>query len=117
RTTLEDGLTGVYNRRFFERSLNAELDRSRREQRPCGLLLLDIDFFKQFNDRYGHDAGDLVLKTVASTISSALRITDTVSRVGGEEFAVIVPNTFHLDAKFLAERIRKAVESLEVCYK
>lgn len=112
KATLEDGLTHVYNRRFFERSLAAELDRSRRDQRPCGLILLDIDKFKDFNDTYGHDVGDLVLKTVADAIKNTLRSTDTVSRVGGEEFAIIVPNTFRLDAGFLAERIRKNVEAL-----
>ncbi|MCG8668134.1 MAG: GGDEF domain-containing protein [Pseudomonadales bacterium] len=114
RTTLEDGLTKVYNRRYFERTMESELDRSRRDQRPCGLVLLDIDHFKNFNDTYGHDVGDLVLKSVATTIKNLLRSTDTVSRVGGEEFAIIVPNTFRLDAGFLAERIRKHVEEHKV---
>lgn len=116
RTTLEDGLTHVYNRRYFERSMNSELDRSRRDQRPCGLVLLDIDHFKKFNDTYGHDIGDLVLKSVANTINDSLRSTDTVSRVGGEEFAIIVPNTFRMDASYLAERIRQSVEELRVPY-
>lgn len=114
RATLEDVLTGVYNRRYFERSMTAELERSRRDQRPCGLVLLDIDHFKTFNDEYGHDVGDLVLKSVAHVISDALRSTDTVSRVGGEEFAIIVPNTFRLDAGFLAERVRNNVEALAI---
>lgn len=114
RATLEDGLTKVYNRRYFERSLASELDRSRRDQRPCGLILLDIDHFKQFNDTHGHDVGDEVLKTVAGTIKSMLRSTDTVSRVGGEEFAIIVPNTFRLDAGYLAERIRSGVEDQRI---
>lgn len=114
RATLEDGLTQVYNRRYFERSMESELDRSRRDQRPCGLVLLDIDHFKQFNDTYGHDVGDIVLKSVASTIKKMLRSTDTVSRVGGEEFAIIVPNTFRLDAGFLAERVRSSVEELNI---
>lgn len=112
RATLEDVLTGVYNRRYFERSLAAELERSRRDQRPCGLVLLDIDHFKSFNDQHGHEVGDLVLKSVAHEIRQALRSTDTLSRVGGEEFAIIVPNTFQLDAGFLAERVRKNVEVL-----
>lgn len=112
KATLEDVLTQVYNRRYFERSMTAEIERSRRDQRPCGLVLLDIDHFKSFNDQYGHDIGDLVLKNVANTISQSLRSTDTISRVGGEEFAIIVPNTFRLDAGFLAERIRTNVERL-----
>ena len=114
RATLEDVLTQVYNRRYFERSMAAELERSRRDQRPCGLVLLDIDHFKSFNDTYGHEVGDLVLKAVAAEIRDALRSTDTVSRVGGEEFAIIVPNTFRLDAGFLAERVRSNIESLSL---
>lgn len=114
KATLEDVLTKVYNRRYFERSLATELERSRRDQRPCGLVLLDIDHFKRINDTHGHDAGDAVLKAVAATITSVLRSTDTISRVGGEEFAVIVPNTFRLDADYLAERIRRSIEELAV---
>ncbi|MDX1694027.1 MAG: GGDEF domain-containing protein [Ketobacteraceae bacterium] len=116
RATLEDVLTGVYNRRYFQRSMAAELERSRRDQRPCGLVLLDIDHFKTFNDNYGHEVGDLVLKAVADEICNALRSTDTVSRVGGEEFAIIVPNTFRLDAGFLAERVRSNIEKLSVIH-
>ncbi|MEE2025537.1 MULTISPECIES: GGDEF domain-containing protein [Alkalimonas] len=102
-----DALSGVKNRAYFDRKIQAELNRSRREQRPLALILLDIDFFKHVNDEYGHLAGDQVIRQVAGFIQSQLkRCSDLVCRYGGEEFALILPNTDITGALQVAERIR-----------
>lgn len=102
-----DSLSGVKNRAYFERKMQAEINRSRREQRPLGLVLLDIDHFKRVNDDYGHLAGDQVIRQVAGLLQSQLkRTSDIVCRYGGEEFALILPNTDTDGASQVAERIR-----------
>lgn len=102
-----DALSGVKNRAYFDRKMLAEINRSRREQRPLALVLLDIDLFKQVNDDFGHLAGDQVIRQVAGFIQSQLkRCSDLVCRYGGEEFALILPNTDTLGAYQVAERIR-----------
>ncbi|MEW5947765.1 MAG: diguanylate cyclase [bacterium] len=105
-----DGLTGVYNRRYFERSLERELRRAERYGRDLGLVMLDIDHFKKLNDRYGHPTGDAVLKEIAAIISDSVRNIDVVARYGGEEFALVVPETSLDGTRELAERLRKSVE-------
>jgi diguanylate cyclase (GGDEF)-like protein len=111
---LRDPLTRAYNRRVFDDRLLAELAFSVRHGQPLSLLLMDIDHFKNFNDRYGHQAGDLVLQVVAEQIERALRTEDLFARYGGEEFAVLVRNTALLESLVVAERIRTLVERVEV---
>ncbi|HVK99554.1 MAG TPA: diguanylate cyclase, partial [Dongiaceae bacterium] len=108
--TYTDGLTGIRNRRYLNRALEREFSRAKREKLPLSLLLIDIDHFKQFNDKYGHLVGDDCLRTVASTIeNSALRENDIVARYGGEEFCVLLPNTDQAGAHQVAELIRQRV--------
>lgn len=114
---LTDGLTGVANRRHFDDTLQAEMARLRRTKSPLSLIMLDIDFFKKFNDRYGHVAGDYCLKCVARAIKQSIgRGPDFVARYGGEEFAVVMPDTKNRGAQIVAERIRKAIEMLSISH-
>ncbi len=110
-----DGLTQVANRRYFDEYLNFEWKRLAREEAPLSLILCDIDFFKIYNDTYGHLAGDKCLIEVANAITTATkRPADLVARYGGEEFAVILPNTDVSGAMHLAELIRKRVKTLRI---
>lgn len=105
-----DALSGVRNRAYFDKKILAEMKRSRREQRPLALVMLDIDHFKQINDRHGHLAGDAVIRGVAQRIQALLkRSSDHVCRYGGEEFALILPNTDAEGVVALAEQIRQAI--------
>jgi diguanylate cyclase (GGDEF)-like protein len=106
-----DALTGLYNRRQFEALARAELARCQRYLRPLSLLMLDIDHFKNVNDRFGHAAGDQVLKAVATIIASAKRDSDIVARIGGEEFAVLLPESNKEAARAFAERICELVRT------
>ncbi|MFN3809241.1 MAG: GGDEF domain-containing protein [Roseateles asaccharophilus] len=112
----KDALTGLSNRRSFEMALAREVDRVARSGEPALLLMLDIDHFKAVNDTYGHSAGDLVIHAVARAISQTVRPMDTVARVGGEEFAIILPNCPHSYGATVAERLRERVadQRLEV---
>ncbi len=109
-----DGLTGLYNHRYFQEVLESELERAKRYNHPLSLLLIDIDFFKKVNDRYGHPAGDQVLQEVSNTMVKLVRRCDMVARYGGEEFAVILPETGLTSAKVLAQRVRRGIEQLEI---
>lgn len=112
--TYTDGLTGIRNRRYLNRALEREFARARREQLPLSLLLIDIDHFKQFNDKYGHLVGDDCLRVVASTIeAAALRENDIVARYGGEEFCVLLSNTDQAGAMQVAEQIRLRVSEID----
>lgn len=112
--TYTDGLTGIRNRRYLNRALEREFSRAKREKLPLSLLLIDIDHFKQFNDKYGHLVGDDCLRTVATTIEdSALRENDIVARYGGEEFCVLLPNTDQPGAHQVAELIRQRVHQAD----
>ncbi len=111
---LTDGLTGMQNRRYFDDALHEYLREFRRIDKPVGLMILDLDHFKQVNDTYGHDVGDMVLKEVANCLRDMTRYHDVVARLGGEEFAVVTPNMNHELLLKLAERIRKAIASLVV---
>ena len=115
---INDGLTGIYNRRYFDETLAREWKRTMREKAPLSLIMLDIDYFKKYNDTYGHQAGDECLRQVATTISGALRRpADMAARYGGEEFVVVLPN-FKLEnsAKF-GETIRAKIEALKMEHK
>ncbi|MBZ9885855.1 GGDEF domain-containing protein [Mesorhizobium sp. CA10] len=114
QAALTDSLTGMQNRRYFDDALREYLHEFRRIDRPVGLMILDLDHFKQVNDTHGHDVGDEVLRAVASCLRGMTRYHDVVARLGGEEFAVVTPNMdVELLARF-AERIRKAVANMSI---
>jgi len=106
RQAATDELTGLPNRRLFMRSLGAEIARAKRSGDAFGVILLDIDDFKRVNDRFGHDAGDRALRAFADVLRSAMRETDVAARIGGEEFACLLPSSDEAGALGLAERIR-----------
>jgi diguanylate cyclase (GGDEF)-like protein len=106
---ITDALTGLYNRRHFQDNLDKEMRRCEREERPLSLLLLDLDHFKQYNDRWGHTQGDEELKRVATQVTKSIRSTDMPFRYGGEEFAVLLPSCTKEQAADVAEKIRVAV--------
>ena len=110
-----DGLTGVANRRSFDERIELEWARAIRNAKPLALIMIDIDYFKPYNDRYGHQAGDDCLKKVASLITSSIhRTLDLAVRYGGEEFAVLLPDTDMEGAIGIAEIIRAAVEGMQI---
>jgi diguanylate cyclase (GGDEF)-like protein len=112
--SIHDGLTGLVNATFFHAVLSREIDRSLRTGRTCGLIVIDIDHFKNINDTYGHSAGDRVLKVVAAQIKQSLRGMDTAARIGGEEFAIILPEYEPEDAISAATRIHSMLTPLPV---
>lgn len=109
-----DALTGLANRRSFELALAREIDRVARAGEPALLLALDIDHFKRVNDTHGHASGDLVLKAVAKALLDCVRPMDLVARVGGEEFAIVMPNCPATFGQAVAERVRRRVEAMPV---
>ncbi len=111
RLALVDQLTLLYNRRYFDDSLAREVERARRYSQSICLVLIDIDLFKNINDTYGHQKGDEILHLVAQTISDNLRLNDIASRYGGEELAVILPETTLPQALVTAEKLRAAVQA------
>lgn len=112
-----DGLTGLANRRSFDEYLEIEWRRGMRTGEPLSLILADIDFFKRFNDHYGHVRGDECLRTVAQTMQQSMyRVSDVIARYGGEEFAVILPNTNATGALIVAHRLCNAVRSLGIAH-
>ncbi|WP_158044651.1 diguanylate cyclase [Skermanella pratensis] len=108
---ITDSLTGLFNRRLFDASLGEAVARAAQDGRPLSLLMTDIDHFKRFNDAHGHTIGDHVLALVARTVKESIRATDTAVRYGGEEFAVILPDSRMADAVRIGEQIRKSVAS------
>jgi diguanylate cyclase len=109
-----DALTGLANRRSFDVAVAREIDRVARSGEPALLLALDIDHFKRVNDTWGHAAGDLVIKAVAGVLTDTVRPMDLVARVGGEEFAIILPNCPAHFGENVAERIRRKVEATAI---
>jgi diguanylate cyclase (GGDEF)-like protein len=109
-----DELTGLFNLRHFHHTLDGEIERSRRFGTDVGLAMLDIDDFKQINDTYGHQQGDVVLLEVARVLRSLSRDIDEPARYGGEEMAVVLPQTDLNGAELLAERMRSAIEALRI---
>ena len=111
----QDGLTGLANRRCFDETLAHELNRAQRSGHDVSLIMLDVDFFKKFNDQYGHVAGDACLQAVAAAVARSVgRAEDLAARYGGEEFAVIMPGTSSAGARQVAEAIRAAVVALQI---
>lgn len=109
----QDGLTGLQNRRWLDALMLRLRGRALEEFAPMSIIMLDVDHFKSFNDRFGHAAGDAVLKTVAYSLRTSLRPQDRVARYGGEEFMVLLPNTPRKAALLIAERLRRRVEASE----
>lgn len=111
--SLSDGLTGVGNRRYFDVCIDKEWRASKRNNKPLSLLLIDVDHFKRYNDRYGHQQGDLCLQQVATSMRNALpRSADLLFRYGGEEFCALLPEMRSADAVEVAEKLRASVQSL-----
>ena len=111
---MTDPLTGVFNRRYLQSQAAIEISRGLRHSTPLSLIAIDIDHFKRINDEYGHDAGDEVLKRFTSVVSGLLRQEDLLCRVGGEEFAILLPNTDISKAEQIAERIRATIDTHEM---
>ncbi|MHC1719335.1 MAG: GGDEF domain-containing protein [Clostridiaceae bacterium] len=110
-----DSLTGIYNRSIFDKTMKAEWERCKRQFAPLSLIMIDIDYFKAFNDNYGHLAGDECLKQIASLLRNlAKRSSDTVTRFGGEEFAIILPYLNKEDAQIIAKQMKDKVEELAI---
>lgn len=117
RQSVIDALTGIPNRRHFSETIIREFRRAGREQRPLSLIMCDIDRFKDYNDRYGHAAGDECLAKVAGAIAETLkRASDFCARYGGEEFVVILPGTSLKDALHIAEEIRQNILGLGIMH-
>jgi len=104
-----DGLTGLYNHREFYQSLRRELERARRYRHTLSLLMIDVDDFKRFNDRFGHPAGDVALRNISDLLRNCARTSDIIARYGGEEFALILPESTPGGALMVAERIKLEV--------
>lgn len=113
KQALHDPLTKVYNRQFFDENLTCEANRARRQAMPIGLIFVDVDHFKKFNDTYGHQFGDLVLQRVAACLGDTLRNSDVLARYGGEEFVILVHQPTEKGLQKLAERLRQRVEAEE----
>jgi diguanylate cyclase (GGDEF)-like protein len=111
---MSDSLTGLANARFFDPYLEQELEAARRDQQPLSLVMIDIDHFKDFNDTYGHPAGDEALRTFARVVGSSIRASDVAARYGGEEFIIALRHAGADEAALLAEKIRLAVEQMVI---
>ncbi len=114
QAALTDGLTGMQNRRYFDDALREYLEEFSKIDKPIGLMILDLDHFKGVNDTHGHDVGDEVLRSVANCLKDFTRYHDVVARLGGEEFAIVVPNMSEDHLMKFAERIRKAIAALVI---
>ena len=111
---IRDALTGIYNLRYYNERMSDEIAISKREETPLSLIYFDLDHFKSVNDRYGHPAGDEVLRQVVKTITKISRSHDIFSRVGGEEFSILLPRCNLSNAKSDAEKIRAVIEGLSI---
>jgi diguanylate cyclase (GGDEF)-like protein len=109
-----DPLTGLFNRRYLDDSLDRELHRAQRKQSPLSVVMLDLDHFKHFNDTFGHDAGDLLLRELGNVLSTSLRQGDISCRYGGEEFVLVFPDSSLADTQKRVEEIRILIKGLEI---
>jgi diguanylate cyclase (GGDEF)-like protein len=114
RTALVDQLTDLGNRRLFDQRFAEEVGRSRRYSEPLSLIMIDLDRFKDINDRFGHVAGDDVLRAVGELLHETLRVSDVAARYGGDEFAIILPGTTKTEAWVVAEKIRSELQELHL---
>jgi diguanylate cyclase (GGDEF)-like protein len=112
--SIRDPLTGLYNRRYMEETLEREMRRAERSGRPLGIVMLDIDHFKQFNDAHGHEAGDVLLRDLGAFLRSRIRGGDIACRYGGEEFTLVLPETSLTDTRDRAEHLRQGIHGLTV---
>lgn len=108
---IRDGLTGLYNFRYFQEAIQSEVARSKRHSRPFCLIMLDVDHFKKYNDEHGHVAGDEVLRNIGRLLTERMRRTDIVARYGGEEFVIILPEVKRTDGLPVAEDVRRRIEA------
>ena len=115
--SIRDPLTGLFNRRFMEESLEREMQRAVRKNHPVSVLFIDLDHFKRFNDTFGHDAGDLVLRSIADLFRRVFRVDDVICRYGGEEFGIILPESSAENAVKRANALREETRKLEIRYK
>ncbi len=113
-TTLRDSLTGLHNRRFLEEYIGTLQATTKRKKQRLSIMVLDLDHFKEVNDTYGHDVGDIVLKTLAKEFASQVRTSDMVIRFGGEEFLIILQESENYSGRQLAEKIRQSVEHMKI---
>lgn len=116
RMTIVDGLTQIHNKRYLYEALEREITRARRHDRPLAVLMFDIDYFKQINDRFGHLAGDHVLRELAEAVKSRIRRDEVFARYGGEEFVIVLPETTLEGAQALAESLREKVQEHEFVF-
>jgi diguanylate cyclase (GGDEF) domain len=116
--SITDGLTGIYNHRYFQRRLREHISLCQRRKRSVtfGLLIIDVDNFKMFNDRYGHQFGDIVLQTIVRELHSNLREGDLIARYGGEEFVILVPEATEKIILLISEKIRNVIEKTRIRY-
>lgn len=117
KEAITDYLTGLYNRRHLNVRLKEIINSSQRNLIPISLIMIDIDHFKQINDNYGHDAGDLIIKSISNVLGDTVRGSDIAARIGGEEFCLILPHTDVNGAMLLSSRMCKKIEALETAYK
>ena len=114
---IRDPLTGLFNRRYLEASLEREIGRSQRTKHPLGIIMVDVDHFKRFNDDYGHEAGDAVLRTIGEFLQKSIRSSDIACRYGGEELTLIFPDANLKQTKYRAEQLRQGIQQLVIDYK
>ena len=112
--SIRDPLTGLFNRRYLEESLKQQIHFARRKKQPLGMIMLDVDYFKRFNDTYGHDAGDLVLQKIAAYLQNHIRGSDIACRYGGEEMMIILPEASLENTRQRAEQLRSGIKGLNI---
>jgi len=117
KESTHDNLTGLFNKSYLQEALNQHISLAKRHNTDLSVLFLDIDNFKEINDTFGHHAGDIVLKNVAHTISQEMRASDIISRFGGDEFVILMPNTYKTNALLLSERLRNTIKQKTITIK